>query len=69
MAEYPISRFDAAYSHMVEKVKKSASRSQFEKFKETARQIGADESEAAFKDKLRRIAKPKPSPKDGDVDK
>lgn len=31
-------------------------------FAETARKLGCDESEAAFDDKLRRIAKAKPQP-------
>lgn len=39
---------------MTDKLKKS----QKEKFKEAAREIGADESEEAFDDKLRRLAKP-----------
>ena len=34
-----------------------------DKFKELAREVGADESEQAFADKLRRIAKPKDAPK------
>ena len=35
---------------------KSPSASQIERFKETARQLGADESEAAFEAKLKAIA-------------
>lgn len=35
-------------------------RRQIEKFKEAARQIGTDDSEEAFDDKLRRIAKSPP---------
>ncbi len=33
---------------------------QSEKFKELAREVGADESESAFEDRLRQVAKPKP---------
>jgi hypothetical protein len=36
---------------------------QIEKFKEAAKKLGCDESEEAFDEKLRRIAK-KPPPKD-----
>lgn len=36
---------------------------QIEKFKEAAKKLGCDESEDAFDEKLRRIAK-KPPPKD-----
>jgi hypothetical protein len=39
---------------------KSASKSQSQKFKDLAREIGADEDEKAFEDKLRRIARQKP---------
>ena len=35
-------------------------RPQSEKFKEAAREAGADEDEAAFEDKLKRLAKVKP---------
>lgn len=35
-------------------------KSQAEKFKDLAREIGADENEESFRDKLRRIAKQKP---------
>lgn len=44
---------------------KDASRAaaQIDKFKETARKLGADEDEAAFEAKLRKIAQPKmPAP-------
>lgn len=34
--------------------------SQIERFKETARSLGCDEDEAAFRDKLRVIARQKP---------
>ncbi len=36
---------------------------QHEKFVKLARALGADESESAFVGKLKKIAKPKPSPK------
>jgi hypothetical protein len=35
---------------------------QLDKFKSAARELGCDEGEAAFEDKLRRIAKVKPKP-------
>ncbi|MFC7334086.1 hypothetical protein [Rhodocista pekingensis] len=35
---------------------------QLKRFKEAARELECDESEAAFEDKLRRIAKVKPGP-------
>jgi len=40
-------------------------KTQHERFIETARELGCDEDEAAFDEKLRRIAtaKPKPKPK------
>lgn len=42
-----------------------ADKSQSEKFKDAARKAGADEDEAAFEDKLKRLAKAKPkSPQD-----
>lgn len=42
--------------------KKPAERdaAQLERFKQTARELGADESERTFEDKLKRIAKAKP---------
>ncbi len=42
--------------------------SQSEKFRRLAREVEADEDERAFKDKLGKIARPKPSEKD-DKDK
>lgn len=36
--------------------------SQLERFKQAARELGADESARAFEDKLKRIAKAKPKP-------
>lgn len=44
---------------------KRAKKSQHDKFVELAREVGADESEAAFTDKLRQIAKPGGSPMTG----
>jgi hypothetical protein len=35
---------------------------QIERFKQTARELGADESENAFENKLKQIAKVKPKP-------
>jgi hypothetical protein len=42
---------------------KSDERSQSERFIETARELGCDEDEAAFEEKLRQIATAKPKPK------
>jgi hypothetical protein len=42
---------------------------QSERFKEAARQLGCDEDEAAFDEKLRRIGKAKPQPPKDDVPK
>jgi hypothetical protein len=36
---------------------------QYKRFVETARELGCDEDEAAFEEKLRRIATVKPKPK------
>lgn len=36
--------------------------SQSDKFKEVAREIGADEDEARWEERLRKVAKPKPQP-------
>lgn len=41
------------------KQEKSAS-GQYQKFQDAARELGCDEDEGAFEDKLRRIAKVKP---------
>lgn len=41
--------------------KQFSDKSQPDKFRDTARDAECDESEAAFEDKLRRIAKAKPS--------
>lgn len=43
--------------------RRKSDESQIEKFKEAARELGVDESEEAFNEKLRRIAK-SPPPKD-----
>ncbi len=45
--------------------RKKADPAQSKRFIETARELGCDEDEAAFDEKLRRIAtaKPKPKPK------
>ena len=39
----------------------SAEKSQSDKFKEAAREIGADEDEARWDDRLRKVVKHKPS--------
>lgn len=53
----------------LEKVKMTATKpKQIERFKQAARELGCDENEAAFEDKLRRIAKPKRKPKAKDED-
>lgn len=36
-------------------------RSQSDKFKDAARELGADEDEQRWEEKLKRVAKPKPS--------
>ncbi|HZS81749.1 MAG TPA: hypothetical protein VFA50_02695 [Stellaceae bacterium] len=41
---------------------KAKSEEQARRFIETARQLGCDEDEAAFDEKLKRITKPKPPP-------
>lgn len=38
-------------------------KSQAEKFKEAARELGADDDEARFNEKLRKLVKPKPKVK------
>ena len=45
---------------MPERNKKSSDDAQSQRFMETARELGCDEDEAAFEDKLRRIARQKP---------
>lgn len=40
-----------------------AAKSQIAKFKKIARELGCDEDEAAFDDKLKRLAKTNPEPK------
>ncbi|MCU4162213.1 hypothetical protein AiwAL_19390 [Acidiphilium sp. AL] len=40
----------------------SSCKTQTDRFKEAARELGCDEDEAAFDDKLRALAKPKPRP-------
>ena len=42
------------------KMEKKKEKSQSERFKQAAKDVGADESEAAFEEKLRKIAKAKP---------
>jgi hypothetical protein len=42
---------------------KSSNKPQNERFIEAARELGCDEDEAAFDEKLRRIATAKPKPK------
>ena len=42
--------------------KPTDTRTQIDRFRETARQLGCDEDEAAFRDKLRVIARQKPEP-------
>jgi hypothetical protein len=44
------------------KSKSTASDAQLERFKPTARELGADESARAIEDKQKRIAKAKPKP-------
>ena len=42
--------------------------SQLDKFKETAKELGCDESEAAFNEKLKKLAKPEKA-KEGENEK
>jgi hypothetical protein len=49
---------------LAEDDKNKIEKSQSDRFKQAAKDVGADESEAAFEDKLRRIAKTKPKKKD-----
>lgn len=49
-----------AYRLGVERILQAADKSQSTKFKEIARELGCDEDEKAFDDKLRKIAKAKP---------
>lgn len=44
-----------------------AKKSQLDKFKEAARQLEADDDEERFNEKLRKLAKQKPEPKDNDT--
>jgi hypothetical protein len=44
------------------KPKAQSDPSQYDRFIETARQLGCDEDEAAFDEKLKKIARPKPKP-------
>ena len=41
-----------------------AKKSQADKFKEAARELGSDDDEGTFNEKLQRLAKPKPVPKE-----
>lgn len=49
---------------MTRSQKPSPSQSQIERFREAAREHGCDEDEAAFDEKLKRIARQKPKPPD-----
>ena len=48
------------------KKKTEATKSQSDKFKEAARQLGTDDDEERFNEKLKRLAKQKPDDKKGD---
>lgn len=41
----------------------SAEKSQSDKFKEAARELGADQNEKRWKERLRKVAKAKPDPR------
>lgn len=47
---------------MISKLRDDSQKSQSDKFKEAAREHGADEDEAHWEDRLRKIAKAKPQP-------
>lgn len=49
---------------MAVRPKQKAGKTQSERFIEAARALGCDEDEAAFDEKLKRIAQAKPKPKD-----
>lgn len=44
----------------------SDNKTQLDRFKEAARELGADDDEAAFNEKLRKLVKQKPAGKDSD---
>jgi hypothetical protein len=50
---------------MHEQAEHESGKSQLDKFKEAARELECDEDEAAFEDKLKKIARTAP-PKDGE---
>lgn len=47
----------------------TADKNQAERFKQVARELGCDESEERFNERLKRIAKQKPKAKDGQKSK
>ena len=49
-----------SYRHGVRKILQGVDKSQSDKFKEKARELGADDDEAAFEERLKRLAKAKP---------
>lgn len=56
--------------HETSKEREQTSRqSQADRFKEAARELGADDDEAAFNAKLRKLVKQKPEAKDDDKGK
>lgn len=45
----------------------SSTKRQIDRFKEAARQLETDDDEERFDEKLKRLAKAKPEPKDGEA--
>lgn len=60
------SRFVNEYSKImhVEECRMAESKSQLERFKEAARELGADDDEERFNEKLKKLAKQKPVEKE-----
>lgn len=54
---------------MVKDSKKEPTRDQYERFKEAARELGCDDSEEAFDEALKKVARHKPKDEKGDKPK
>lgn len=59
MGAVPGIDFDDEFERDVERIRQMASKEQYEKFKKAARETGADESEEAFTERLKKLVKPK----------
>lgn len=60
----PRATISREYTLEVERILQAVGKSQSDKFKEKAREIGCDEDEAAFERTLKRIVPRKPKPKE-----